>query len=104
MSKLWNPLSENLTSKKRNVVLGNLIMFLPFKLFKGCIDSCMLVVFGWGKDENLTAVIHQVKIQIESKQETKCCDQNDDTSDEGKFKNEPSFKIHMYSYSCFEHN
>jgi len=47
----------------------------------------MLVVFGWGKDENLTAVIHQVKTRTETKQEALCCEQVDDSSDEGKFKN-----------------
>lgn len=60
----------------------------------------MLVVFGWGKDENLTAVIHQVKTRTERKQETKCCENSDDTSDEGKFKIGAPFKMN----SCFEHN
>jgi hypothetical protein len=96
VSKLWNPLPENLKSKKRNIALGNSTILFSFKLFKGCIDSCMLIVFGWGKDENLTAVIHQVKTRIERKQETECFEKEDDSSDEGKFKNEERLKIHSY--------
>ena len=91
MSKLRNTFQENFTSKERNVLLGSKTTLFRLNLLKGCIDSCMLVVFGWGKDENLTAVIHQVKTQMETKQETNCCEENDDSSDEGRLINKAPF-------------